>query len=64
VRAGPAGLRPIAGAADRIELADDAARSSFQKFNASAELLGFLHQFDNRLGLGGTSGYLPTRTGS
>jgi hypothetical protein len=49
-------------AADRVELADDTARSAFQKFNASAELLGFLHHFDNRLGLG-DSGPYPTPDG-
>ena len=37
---------------DRISLDDPAARSAFQKFSASTELLGFLHHFDNRLGLG------------
>ncbi|BBG02782.1 MULTISPECIES: PEP-utilizing enzyme [Pseudonocardia] len=44
-------------AADRIPLADADARSAFQKFNASAELLGFLHHFDNRLGLGDSGPY-------
>ncbi|MFR9806004.1 PEP-utilizing enzyme [Pseudonocardia sp. RS010] len=44
-------------AADRIALADADARSAFQKFNASAELLGFLHHFDNRLGLGDSGPY-------
>lgn len=44
-------------AADRIELTDADARSAFQKFNASAELLGFLHHFDNRLGLGDSGPY-------
>lgn len=44
-------------ASDRIELADADARSAFQKFNASAELLGFLHHFDNRLGLGDSGPY-------
>ncbi|WP_214364951.1 PEP-utilizing enzyme [Pseudonocardia sp. H11422] len=44
-------------AADRIELADADARSAFQKFNASSELLGFLHHFDNRLGLGDSGPY-------
>lgn len=44
-------------AADHIALADDDARSAFQRFNASAELLGFLHHFDNRLGLGDSGPY-------
>lgn len=44
-------------AADRIALADDAARSAFQKFSASSELMGFLHHFDNRLGLGDSGPY-------
>ena len=44
-------------AKDRIDFADDADRSAFQKFNASAELLGFLHHFDNRLGLGDSGPY-------
>ncbi|MCE0761976.1 hypothetical protein LWC35_03470 [Pseudonocardia kujensis] len=44
-------------AADRIALAGTDARSAFQKFNASAELLGFLHHFDNRLGLGDSGPY-------
>lgn len=44
-------------AADRIELTDADSRSAFQKFNASAELLGFLHHFDNRLGLGDSGPY-------
>ncbi|WP_181779119.1 PEP-utilizing enzyme [Pseudonocardia pini] len=44
-------------AADRIALTDADARSAFQKFNASAELLGFLHHFDNRLGLGDSGPY-------
>jgi hypothetical protein len=48
--------------ADRIELLDDAARAAFQQFNASAELMGFLHHFDNRLGLG-DSGPYPTADG-
>ncbi|MCW2717822.1 PEP-utilizing enzyme [Pseudonocardia sp.] len=37
---------------DRIALDDAASRTAFQKFSASTELLGFLHHFDNRLGLG------------
>lgn len=37
---------------DRIALDDAATRTAFQKFSASTELLGFLHHFDNRLGLG------------
>ena len=44
-------------AADRIELTDAGSRSAFQKFSASAELLGFLHHFDNRLGLGDSGPY-------
>ncbi|WP_068399612.1 PEP-utilizing enzyme [Kribbia dieselivorans] len=43
--------------ADRIPLADEASRSAFQRFNGSAELLGFLLHFDNRLGLGDTGPY-------
>lgn len=44
-------------AADRIALSDPDALSAFQKFSASAELLGFLHHFDNRLGLGDSGPY-------
>lgn len=44
-------------AGDRIPLADDDARSAFQRFSASTELLGFLHHFDNRLGLGDSGPY-------
>lgn len=44
-------------AADRIALTDADSRSAFQRFNASAELLGFLHHFDNRLGLGDSGPY-------
>ncbi|EWT06077.1 hypothetical protein N864_00270 [Intrasporangium chromatireducens Q5-1] len=43
--------------ADRIPLDDEAARSAFQRFNGSAELMGFLLHFDNRLGLGDTGPY-------
>lgn len=39
-------------AADRISLDDEAARSTFQRFNGAAELMGFLLHFDNRLGVG------------
>lgn len=42
---------------DRIALTDADSRAAFQKFNASAELLGFLHHFDNRLGLGDSGPY-------
>lgn len=38
--------------ADRIDLADDEARSAFQRFQGAAELMGFLLHFDNRLGVG------------
>lgn len=38
--------------ADRISLDDDTARSTFQRFNGAAELMGFLLHFDNRLGVG------------
>src|SRR5690606_4554557 len=38
--------------ADRIDLADDDARRAFQRFQGSAELMGFLLHFDNRLGVG------------
>ena len=48
--------------ADRISLSDPEARSAFQRFNGSAEILGFLLHFDNRLGLG-DSGPYPTRDG-
>lgn len=44
-------------AADRIPLSDPDALAAFQKFSASAELLGFLHHFDNRLGLGDSGPY-------
>lgn len=37
--------------ADRIDLADDHARGTFQRFNGAAEMLGFLLHFDNRLGV-------------
>ena len=52
--------RPQAGkcfAQDRIELSDEATRSAFQRFNGSAELMGFLLHFDNRLGLGDSGPY-------
>lgn len=39
-------------AADRISLEDSDTRSTFQRFNGSAELMGFLLSFDNRLGVG------------
>jgi hypothetical protein len=48
--------------ADRIALADEESRNTFQLFNASTELLGFLLHFDNRLGLG-DSGPYPTDDG-
>ena len=48
--------------ADRISLADESARSTFQRFNGALELLGFLLHFDNRLGLG-DSGPYPTEDG-
>lgn len=44
-------------AADRISLEDEQARSTFQRFNGAAELMGFLLHFDNRLGLGDTGPY-------
>lgn len=44
-------------AQDRIELSDEATRSAFQRFNGSAELMGFLLHFDNRLGLGDSGPY-------
>jgi hypothetical protein len=44
-------------AADRISLEDAQARSTFQRFNGAAELMGFLLHFDNRLGLGDTGPY-------
>jgi hypothetical protein len=44
-------------AADRISLENDEARSTFQRFNGAAELMGFLLHFDNRLGLGDTGPY-------
>lgn len=47
---------------DRISLANDADRSTFQRFNGALELLGFLIHFDNRLGLG-DSGPYPTADG-
>ena len=37
--------------ADRIDLSDDDARGTFQRFNGAAEMLGFLLHFDNRLGV-------------
>lgn len=48
--------------ADRIPFDDEASRNTFQLFNASTELLGFLLHFDNRLGLG-DSGPYPTADG-
>ncbi|GAB25486.1 hypothetical protein GOPIP_084_00690 [Gordonia polyisoprenivorans NBRC 16320 = JCM 10675] len=48
--------------ADRISLAGDSDRSTFQRFNGALELLGFLLHFDNRLGLG-DSGPYPTPDG-
>jgi len=47
---------------DRIALDNDTDRDTFQLFNASTELLGFLLHFDNRLGLG-DSGPYPTDDG-
>lgn len=44
-------------ATDKISLDDDGARSTFQRFNGAAELMGFLLHFDNRLGLGDTGPY-------
>lgn len=44
-------------AADRIALDDAGDLAGFQRFNASTELLGFLHHFDNRLGLGDSGPY-------
>lgn len=48
--------------ADRIDITDPQARSTFQRFNAAAEMLGFLLHFDNRLGLNDTGPY-PTGDG-
>jgi hypothetical protein len=42
---------------DRTSLQDEQARSTFQRFNGAAELMGFLLHFDNRLGLGDTGPY-------
>ncbi|KQZ75686.1 PEP-utilizing enzyme [Nocardioides sp. Root151] len=39
-------------AENRISLEDPEARNTFQRFNGSAELMGFLLSFDNRLGVG------------
>ena len=38
--------------ADRVELDDPDARTTFQRFNGAAEMQGFLLHFDNRLGVG------------
>ena len=38
-------------AADRLPLNDDASRNGFRRFQAAAELMGFLLHFDNRLGV-------------
>lgn len=38
-------------AADRLDLAEPDVRSTFQRFNGAAELMGFLLHFDNRLGV-------------
>jgi hypothetical protein len=48
--------------ADRISLADDADRSTFQRFQGAAELQGFLLHFDNRLGVSDHGPY-PTDDG-
>lgn len=37
--------------------ADEAERSTFQRFNPGTEMLGFLLHFDNRIGLGDTGPY-------
>jgi hypothetical protein len=48
--------------ADRIDLASDADRSTFQRFQGAAELMGFLLHFDNRLGVSDHGPY-PTADG-
>lgn len=49
-------------AEDRISLEDVDARSTFQRFNGAAELMGFLLSFDNRLGVGDHGPY-PLKDG-
>ncbi|KQO59718.1 PEP-utilizing enzyme [Curtobacterium sp. Leaf261] len=48
--------------ADRIALTEDADRSTFQRFQGAAELMGFLLHFDNRLGVSDHGPY-PTDDG-
>lgn len=47
---------------EKIELADEEARSAFQRFNGATELQGFLLHFDNRLGVSDHGPY-PTDDG-
>jgi hypothetical protein len=49
-------------ASDRIDLATDDERSTFQRFQGAAELMGFLLHFDNRLGVSDHGPY-PTEDG-